>query len=217
MNSLIEAAKENLGVRDNRATRVVYSRRFGAYNGNIRATREEIIVGLSADWQGRDPDIVQGLVEHLVRKLFKKKVKTQRMGLYQDFLLYVHREQREKTVEDARLKASFDRVNARYFGGAFEMPNLTWGQDSTRKLGHYHYGSDTVMLSTVLQEEERFLDYVMYHELLHKKHGMTRGGRAHTKAFRDDEARFVGADDKTLSEFVAAQRRSRGWSWRRWF
>jgi len=213
MHPLVEQAKENLGIKDERPTRVVYSRRFSAYNGNIRATHREVVVGLSKDWHGRDPDIIQGLVELLLGKLFKKKAKTERMALYQDFLLYVHREQKTKVVEDPVLKESYDRVNAKYFNNSFEMPNLTWGQDSKRKLGHYHYGSDTVMLSTILKEEQRFLDFVMYHELLHKKHGITRGGRAHTKAFRDDEARFEETNDKELSEFVASKK-SR---WLRWF
>jgi predicted metal-dependent hydrolase len=213
MHPLIESAKDNLGIRDERPTRVVYSRRFSAYNGNIRATRAEVVVGLSRDWHGRDPDVVQGLVEHLLSKLFKKKAKTPRMALYQDFLLYVHREQREKTVEDAALKASYDRVNAKYFKGSFEMPNITWGRDSTRKLGHYHYGSDTVMLSTVLKDEPRFLDFVMYHELLHKKHGLTRGGRAHTKAFKDEEALYKEATEAELSKFISGKK---GW-FGRWF
>ncbi len=213
MHPLVENAKATLGIRDERPTRVVYSRRFSAYNGNIRATQREVVVGLSKDWQGRDPDVVQGLIEQLLGRLFKKKMKTPRMALYQDFLLYVHREQKTKTVEGTALQASYERVMKKYFSGTFEMPNLTWGQDSVRKLGHYHYGSDTILLSTILRTDERMLDRVMYHELLHKKHGMTSGGRAHTKAFYADEALFTDASEEDLTRFVSKHRRG----WRRWF
>jgi hypothetical protein len=51
------------------------------------------------------------------------------------------------------------------------------------------------------------LDYVMYHELLHKKHGLTKGGRAHTKAFRADEAKFEEASEQQLHAFLRAKKR----------
>ncbi len=210
MHPLGERAKANVGISDPRETVLEYSGRFTAYNGNIRADRYAVTVRLAKEWRGRDEDIQQGLVEHLLAKLFRKKVKTPRMALCQDFLLYVHREQTEKTVEDEALKASFDRVNEKYFAGTMELPNLTWGQESFRKLGHYHYGSDTVLLSTILLEDRRMLDFVMYHELLHKKHGITPGGRAHTKAFRLDEAKFAEATNDELERFVRKQKR-------RWF
>jgi predicted metal-dependent hydrolase len=146
------------------------------------------------------------MIEYLLVKLFRKKVKTPRMQLYHDFLMYVGRES-EKNVEDARLMSSFQRVNAKYFNNEMELPSIKWGTESFRKLGHYHYASDTVMLSTVLIEEQKFLDYVMYHELLHKKHGVTAGGRAHTKAFKADEAKYEEATERELQLFLRQQKR----------
>jgi hypothetical protein len=205
-DTLVEQAKKNVGIIDARATTLSYSGRFTAYNGNIRATRTVIEVRMAKEWKNKDTDVQLGLVEHLLAKLFRKKIKTSRMALYQDFLLYIGRES-EKTVEDARLMASFQRVNKNYFAGEMELPSIKWGQESFSKLGHYHYGSDTVVLSTVLLQDERFLDYVMYHELLHKKHGLTKGGRAHTKAFRADEAKFAEASEAELHRFLRSQRR----------
>jgi hypothetical protein len=54
------------------------------------------------------------------------------------------------------------------------------------------------------------LDFVMYHELLHKKHGLTPTGRAHTKAFRADEAKYEEATQEELERYVRKQKR-------RWF
>jgi hypothetical protein len=91
----------------------------------------------------------------------------------------------------------FERVNAQYFDGALERPHLTWNKTLTRrKLGHYHTRTDTVMVSLTLDSAEipRYvIDYVMYHELLHKQVGVevVNGRRyAHTSEFREAEQAF---------------------------
>lgn len=96
------------------------------------------------------------------------------------------------------LAASFDRVNTAYFEARMARPQLRWSQrPSTRRLGLYDTLSDTVRLSSSLDRAEVptwFIDFVMYHELLHKQLGIERrGGRnhAHTPAFRQAERRFA--------------------------
>jgi predicted metal-dependent hydrolase len=78
-----------------------------------------------------------------------------------------------------------------------DQPNLTWNKTLThRKFGHYQANTDTVMLSISLDKSSTpayVIEFVMYHELLHKQLGVVtnRGRRyAHTKAFREAEARF---------------------------
>jgi hypothetical protein len=95
------------------------------------------------------------------------------------------------------LQASFDRVNAEYFNGRMPRPRLTWNRVFTgRKFGHYDFLRDTVMLSSTLDQPkvpQFVLDYVMYHELLHKEMGVdvVNGRRyAHTREFYDAERRF---------------------------
>lgn len=97
------------------------------------------------------------------------------------------------------LNESFDRVNARYFDGKMPRPRLTWGSVFTRsKLGHYEAVTDTVLISASLDQRnvpELAMDFLMYHELLHKKHRTqwSRGrGYVHTPAFKTDERRFEG-------------------------
>jgi hypothetical protein len=92
----------------------------------------------------------------------------------------------------------FARVNAAYFGGLMPKPTLTWNRTLTaRKFGHYQPGRDTIMMSITLDDPEVpafVVDFVMYHELLHKKHGsMTVNGRrlSHSPAFRADERQFA--------------------------
>ena len=70
----------------------------------------------------------------------------------------------------------FNRVNAAYFAGSLDKPQLCWNNVITsRKFGHYESARDTVMLSISLDDpavSKQLVDYVMYHELLHKKHGV---------------------------------------------
>jgi hypothetical protein len=96
------------------------------------------------------------------------------------------------------LNEIFMRVNDVYFGGLMLKPTLTWNRTLTaRKFGHYQPGRDTIMMSITLDDPDvpaYVLDFVMYHELLHKKHGsMTVNGRrlSHSQDFRAEERQFA--------------------------
>ncbi len=113
------------------------------------------------------------------------------------------------------LDESFARVNATYFGGQMLKPRLVWNRTLTaRKFGHYQPGRDTIMISVTLDAASvptSLVDFVMYHELLHKKHGslIVNGRRlAHSPAFRADERRFAGYEDaeRLLHELAMRQR-----------
>lgn len=100
------------------------------------------------------------------------------------------------------MSASFARVNAAYFGGRMARPRLRWSDRLTScKFGHYDFTIDEIQLSATLDAPnvpEFVIDAVMYHELLHKEHGLTwAGGRgfAHTPEFRRDERRFARHDE----------------------
>ncbi len=95
------------------------------------------------------------------------------------------------------LDASFARVNAEYFDGLLNKPRLSWSRAATlRKFGHYDELHDAVMVSCTLDQAgvpAAAVDYVMYHELLHKKLGIrySRGRKsAHTAAFAAAEKQF---------------------------
>ncbi|MFO8037368.1 MAG: hypothetical protein R6U57_12155 [Anaerolineales bacterium] len=95
------------------------------------------------------------------------------------------------------LSVVFQKVNQSYFNGSLPQPHLVWSDRLTyRKFGHYQYETDTIMISRSLDDPhlpDCALDYVMYHELLHKKLGTKdiNGRRyAHTKHFREKEKMF---------------------------
>ena len=161
---------------------------------------------LSNKWKSVSEEIQIGLIQNLLLKVYKTKNKnTINMDLYESFLRNIGD---YSAVEEApiALEESFNRVNEKYFSGMMDRPNLIWGNHSFSKLGSYEYGSNTIMMTKVLEEDLELLDYVMYHELLHKKHKFyTKNGRSHhhTQKFRDDEKKFETHDiEKKLEQFL---------------
>lgn len=200
------------------AASVRYSGRFKGYNARIQLNRfsKTITLLLSKNWRTVSRDIQLGLVQHLLCRLFKEKRQSMQMDLYAHFLRAVPGTV-AKTRSHPVLEQSFQRVNEQFFNGLLDQPNLVLGNGIT-KLGHYDLGTDTVSISSILLGHPELLDYVMYHELLHKKHQFTsRGGshRYHTAAFRKDERRFPRAAqlEEELNRLVSSQKRRsfRGW------
>jgi hypothetical protein len=114
------------------------------------------------------------------------------------------------------LETVFDRVNAAHFAGEIARPRLSWNARITRaKMGHYDYFRDIVMLSVTLDAPDVpdfVIDYVMYHELLHKAMGaeVVNGRRyAHTPAFREAERKFPRYDEAEAFLQETAQKLSK--------
>jgi hypothetical protein len=113
------------------------------------------------------------------------------------------------------LEAAFLRVNETFFGGAILRPHLAWSRRTTRRVfGHYHFARDELTVSLSLDSNrvpEFVLDFIMYHELLHKQHGLTKMSQrlyAHTAAFRSDERKFPRYKE-AQDELLKVARRSR--------
>ena len=99
-----------------------------------------------------------------------------------------------KTDIDPILELSFNRVNEGYFYNLLEKTNLKWAYPSVSRLGSYEYGSDTIMINKLLgNADQEMLDYVMYHEMLHKKykfHNKNGRNHHHTQEFKKSEKAF---------------------------
>jgi hypothetical protein len=201
----------------NRRVLLKYSGHFNNYNANVRYTRTHIEFNLSALWKNIDEDIQIGLIESLVIRMNKiKGINTSGMKLYESFMKGLSK-YAKKHRYDPELEESFNRMNEKLLNGMMEKPNLVFANESFRKLGSYEYGTDTVYISTIFKglpdPEKKLLDYVVYHELLHKKHTFNvKNGRhqAHTAAFRNDEKKFRAEADmeKELNAWLGKKKYS---------
>lgn len=198
-----------------RMTALTYSGKFSDYNARVYLTPLKLEFRLSKSWRGISREIQIGLLQHLLAKLFKTKIRTNNMDLYEYFLKNVHLAV-PKTESDPTLDASFQRLNEKYFSGLIDKPNLVWGLPSKRKLGSYEYARDTIVMSSIFKDApQEFLDSVMYHEMLHKKHKFKESNgrcRHHTAAFRAEERQFENFDDvERRMKYFLAKKKFKSW------
>ena len=193
---------------------VAYSGRFKEYNGNVEMkkfgwTIIRLKFGLSKKFQETQEEIRIGIIQHLLNRVYKTKVKTIEQDLYNNFLKHLSTYS-ERKESDPELVELFHELNEEYFHGILDQPNLVFGQQSLTVLGHYSYSSDTVTMSTALREDRLLLKFVLYHELLHKKHGFKTSGTKtmyHTREFKEDERKFEDPDiEKKLTKFVSRKK-----------
>ncbi len=200
------------------ATKLTFSGRFTAYNASVMKRHSFIEIRASRAWKGVADDIMLGLVQTLLVKLFGHvKDETYNMRLYDQFLKNIHISIQKKEP-DKMLAESFNRVACEFFSNTVEMPNLRWGSCSKRKLGSYDFQTDTIVISRILLGKDlRLIDYVVFHEILHKKLKFSKtNGRKHfhTAEFRGWEKRFpqneeieeelkrIGRNKKTLLSWL---------------
>ena len=188
-----------------------YSRKFKPYNANVKLYGKNLVFNFSKDWKKISKEIQIGLVQELMVKILKDKKKTINMELYNLFMKNVHLAV-PKTKTDEILEESFNHVNETYFNGMVDKPNLLWGNSSTSKLGSYEYGSDAITISSIFKNERKeLLDYVMYHEMLHKKFKFQNKNSRnihHSSEFKKMEAKFESRDlvEKEIAKLARKHR-----------
>ena len=178
-----------------------------AYSTHLyRAMRDQtgLRVTLHEGLLGASPEVWRAVVCAILRQEKAYQHIVQEFGASEEFLEIVAAlEMTTAPVEDVTrgrchdLEQVFERVNRDYFQGQMPRPKLTWSRTHTHvRMGHYDRLRDLVMLSVALDAPhvpEYVVDFVMYHELLHKQLGIAiANGRryAHTPEFRAAERRF---------------------------
>jgi len=193
-------------------TKLEYNRRLGPFNANITLRRNLIQINFNLNWKDIDHEIKIGLVQHLLLRILKKRGTSSNINLYNNFVKNIP-QLTIKTKTDPVLEESFSRVNCSFFYEQLELPNLQWGQKSFRKLASYNFHNDTITVSTLFQgSRSEVLDYLMYHELLHKHHKFKHdNGRSsfHTKEFREDEKLYPHHEliEKEIESLIRTRKR----------
>ncbi len=204
-------------------THLEYNRRLNDFNANIRKHNNTISVHLNLQWKDIDEEIKIGLIQSLLLKILKEKDRktTPNIELYHNFIKNIPI-LTPKTRTDSALEASFQRVNQlfqQFFDQGLEQPNLQWGEAAFRKLAHYNFHDDSITVSSLFKDTTpEVLDYLMYHELLHKFYKFEhRNGRSayHTREFKEAERRYPNYKDveKQISKITQKRRISSFWNW----
>jgi hypothetical protein len=180
-------------------------------NNTIRLRNGVLHIKISDLLHDAPLEFQQALAEILIRKFYRKRVSSQLMQIFQD---YVNQpELREKSItsrkergrkilsgaqgEHYNLDKLFDLLNQKNFANSISKPVLTWSAHKTyRILGRYDPAHHTITISKTLDDEKVppfVVMYVVYHEMLHIKHPTQyKNGRhsIHTPAFRREEESF---------------------------
>ncbi len=188
-----------------------YSGRLKDFNGMVRKSGNNLTFILSKKWSRVDRQIQKGLMQHLLLKILNKKGHTESIDLYNYFIKSLHIST-PKTSEDELLTQSCDKVLEQMQLFDVEKPSLAWGSPTFRKLASYNYQSDTITISSLFQNApQELVDYLMYHELLHKKFKFKEtNGRSlhHSAEFKRWERKFPNSEEleKQLSQHVRKKR-----------
>jgi len=92
----------------------------------------------------------------------------------------------------------FDELNAKYFAGELQRPNIGWSTRGWRRqFGCFDPGPNQILLNRRMDRPgvpQFAVEYVLYHEMLHVKHPTRRSGctlLSHSPEFRTEEKRFA--------------------------
>jgi SprT-like family len=157
-------------------------------------------------------DVLEALAVILLSRLYRKKVDPDHRRRYRQYTLSPEMRQRSRDVRRRRsrprpargprgraydLECLFRKLNGEYFNHALPQPGLSWTERSSRRvLGSYEFDEDTIFLSRWLDSPrvpEYVVRYVLFHEMLHVRHGMRVEGIreiVHPPEFRRQERAF---------------------------
>ncbi len=186
-------------------------RRFTSLNTTIRLREGELHASLSDLLEGAPEPVLHAIAHILLAKLYRKTIDAAQNLRYKRFATSAAVMRQTELVRTTRgakryfgpegryyhLERIFDELNTRFFGGLLGRPELTWSEQTAKRLlGHYDAAHNTIVVSRVFDRPSspRYaIEYLLYHEMLHLKHPVRMKGvrrTVHGREFRADEARF---------------------------
>jgi len=186
-------------------------RRFTSLNTTIRLREGTIFASLSDLLEGAPESVLHSIAHILLAKLYRKPIERAHNLRYKRFASSAAVTRQTELIRTARgvkryfgpegryfhLEEIFESLNLRFFGGLLGRPDLTWSESvAKRALGHYDAAHNTVVVSRVFDRPSspRYaIEYLLYHEMLHLKHPVTRRGLrrcVHSRDFKAEEKLF---------------------------
>jgi len=184
---------------------------FANINNTIRLREGRLLVRLSDLLEGAPRQVVEAMAHILLAKMYREPVDRARASHYRRYVSSHYMTQKAHLVRQLRgrkrihsaegraydLAAIFDELNARFFDGLLDRPQMTWSSERARnRLGHYDPAHNAIVISRVFDHPRvpRYaVEYIVYHEMLHLKHPVRfEGSRrsVHSREFQAEERRF---------------------------
>lgn len=188
---------------------------FASLRATVEMRGKTITARVSTGFKAAPQDVVNGLAIHLLQRLSRRDAGADYyVSAYKEFM------KREST---AKLDGAMRRTRARIMhahGKAYDLNDVLarvrkdyaeivgstavagigWSQRLGRRvLGVHDEAHNVIAINSRLDDGDVpffVVDYLVYHELLHAKHGAqyergaTKQRRVHTAPFREDEKRF---------------------------
>ncbi|MFH1257672.1 MAG: hypothetical protein ABIG96_02570 [Candidatus Micrarchaeota archaeon] len=200
-----------------------YEAKFHPYaglKGNIRFKGGAIVARISDGYKAASLNALTGLAIDLMRKLFRiRHIGGSAAVFLEEFnslngkgMHGLHESLREKRGRKRKefssgiaydLNLLLDKVvmeNSAMFENV-QKPTIVWSkQISRRRLAFYDAAFDQIVVSRKFDSErcpQYFLEYLIFHELLHAKHDPKYGKRrrVHHREFHIDEKKFPRYED----------------------
>jgi len=165
---------------------------FPSVGANHSATLDKgtLRIRISDLFSDAPVEVLEALAAILLAKLYRKRVDPGHQRAYRRYTLSSEMIERSRLTRAERgrrsrttgpngrlhdLNALFEHINALYFENDLRKPELSWTQKKARStLGRYDFEQDVIFISRFLDSPDvphYVVEYVMFHEMLHVKHG----------------------------------------------
>ena len=178
---------------------------------SIRLRQDTAHVRLSDLLRNAPLEVTEAAAAILLSRLYRRRLPREIADAYRKYsqarstrrkLHAVRRKRARRRVRSAQgksydLAAMFDKLNQQYFRGTLPRPKIGWSTRRWRsQLGVFDPALDEIALNAALdkpQVPEYVVAYVLYHEMLHRKHPIKLARcrlEAHSREFRAEEKKF---------------------------
>ncbi|MGB6875316.1 MAG: hypothetical protein WBD87_04720 [Candidatus Acidiferrales bacterium] len=178
---------------------------------SIRLRQDTAHVRLSDLLRDAPLEVIEAAAAILLARLYRRRLPRGIAELYRKYsqahatrrkLHAVRRKRARRGIRDAQgrhydLAKLFDELNEKYFHGKLPKPKIGWSTRRWRsQLGIFDPALDQICISAALDHPhvpEYVVAFVLYHEMLHRKHPIKLARcrlEAHSREFRAEEKKF---------------------------
>ncbi|HKF53626.1 MAG TPA: hypothetical protein VKB26_15025 [Candidatus Acidoferrales bacterium] len=178
---------------------------------SIRLRHETAYVRLSDLLRDAPLEVIEAVAAILLTRLYRRRLPREFAEAYREYsqaratrtkLHAVRRRRARRKIREAQgqrfdLTRMFDELNGAYFRGELPKPKIGWSTRRWRsQLGIFDPALDQIAINVALDRPnvpEYVVAYVLYHEMLHRKHPIKVARcrlEAHSREFRVEEKKF---------------------------